>query len=144
GGRELSSYPDRCALQMERRTLPGEPGEAPRDEIDAILAALRREDPSFEGEARLTFGRPPYELPQGHELASRLLAAASRVGRPAAVTGASFWTDAAVLGGAGIPSVLYGPGGAGLHSTTEYVLVEDVLTCRDVLRELALDYCGGS
>ncbi|MDE3156068.1 MAG: M20/M25/M40 family metallo-hydrolase, partial [Acidobacteriota bacterium] len=66
GGRELSSYPDRCALQMERRTLPGEPGEAPRAEVDAILAALRREDPAFAGEARLTFGRPPYELPQGH------------------------------------------------------------------------------
>ena len=25
GGRELSSYPDRATLQMERRTLPGEP-----------------------------------------------------------------------------------------------------------------------
>ena len=25
GGRELSSYPDRCTLQVERRTLPGEP-----------------------------------------------------------------------------------------------------------------------
>ena len=24
GGRELSSYPDRCHLQMERRTIPGE------------------------------------------------------------------------------------------------------------------------
>jgi acetylornithine deacetylase len=25
GGQELSSYPDRCTLQVERRTLPGEP-----------------------------------------------------------------------------------------------------------------------
>ena len=33
----------------------------------------------------------------------------------------SFWTDAAILGGAGIPSVLFGPGGAGLHSLEEYV-----------------------
>ena len=37
--------------------------------------------------------------------------------------GMSFWTDAAVLGGAGIPSVLFGPGGAGLHSIEEYVEV---------------------
>ncbi len=29
GGRELSSYPDRCHLEMERRTIPGEaPGSA--------------------------------------------------------------------------------------------------------------------
>jgi acetylornithine deacetylase len=54
----------------------------------------------------------------------------------------SFWTDAAVMGEAGIPSVLYGPGGAGLHSTEEYVLVEDVLTCRDVLARLAREWCA--
>jgi len=52
--------------------------------------------------------------------------------------GMSFWTDAAVLGGAGIPSVLFGPGGAGLHSSEEYVLVDDVLRCRDALACLAL------
>ena len=48
----------------------------------------------------------------------------------------SFWTDAAVLGGAGIPSVLYGPGGAGLHSTEEYVTLDDVVLCRDALATL--------
>jgi acetylornithine deacetylase len=47
----------------------------------------------------------------------------------------SFWTDAAILGNAGIPSVLFGPGGAGLHSIEEYVNVQDVYTCRDVLAE---------
>jgi acetylornithine deacetylase len=45
----------------------------------------------------------------------------------------TFWTDAAVLGAAGIPSVLFGPGGAGLHSAEEYVHLADVVTCRDVL-----------
>jgi len=40
GGRELSSYPDRCHLQMERRTIPGEqPGCAGREVAD-ILARL--------------------------------------------------------------------------------------------------------
>ena len=38
----------------------------------------------------------------------------------------TFWTDAAILGSAGIPTVLFGPGGAGLHSTEEYVLIDDV------------------
>ena len=55
-----------------------------------------------------------------------------------------FWTDAAVLGEAGIPSLLFGPGGAGLHSTEEYVLVQDVLTCRDVLATMASTWCAGS
>jgi acetylornithine deacetylase len=51
--------------------------------------------------------------------------------------GMSFWTDAAVLGSAGIASVLFGPGGAGLHSTEEYVEIQDVLRCRDALAALA-------
>ena len=54
----------------------------------------------------------------------------------------SFWTDAAILGAAGIPSVLFGPGGAGLHSTEEYVIVQDVIACRDSLAELALTLPG--
>jgi len=57
--------------------------------------------------------------------------------------GMSFWTDAAVLGSAGTPSILFGPGGAGLHSVEEYVNVDDVLACRDVLAQLAMDWCGG-
>ena len=56
------------------------------------------------------------------------------------ITGMTFWTDASILGEAGIASVLFGPSGAGLHSTEEYVLVDDVLTCRDALLALARDY----
>ncbi len=37
GGRELSVYPDRCRLRLERRTLPGEPIDAGLDEVRTIL-----------------------------------------------------------------------------------------------------------
>jgi acetylornithine deacetylase len=50
----------------------------------------------------------------------------------------SFWTDAAILARAGIPTVLFGPGGAGLHSVEEYVRLDDVLACRDALAALAM------
>jgi acetylornithine deacetylase len=54
------------------------------------------------------------------------------------------WTDAAILGEAGIPTVVFGPGGAGLHGLEEFVFVDDVLACRDVFVELARDFCAGS
>ena len=54
GGQELSSYPARCLLQMERRTVLGESGEQARGEVDEILAALRRDDPEFEAQAQVT------------------------------------------------------------------------------------------
>jgi acetylornithine deacetylase len=141
GGRELSSYPESCRLQLERRTIPGESGEGALAEVMAILDELAREDPAFEATAQLMFSRPPYGLPPEHALPRLLVDAVESLGTPTAKVGMSFWTDAAVLGAAGIPSVLFGPGGAGLHSREEYVTTQDVVTCRDALSLLAMNWC---
>ena len=141
GGLELSSYPDRARLQMERRTLPGDAGTLALEEAQEILDGLRLEDPSFRASARLIFERPAYELSAEHLLPQTLAEAIRHVGGTVTVGGASFWADTAVLGRAGIPSLLFGPGGAGLHSTEEYVNVADILRCRDALAELARLFC---
>jgi acetylornithine deacetylase/succinyl-diaminopimelate desuccinylase family protein len=141
GGRELSSYPDLATLQLERRTLPGDPPTKGLGEIDEICMSLAREDSTFRASFRQMFARPAYEIPPDHELPLTLSAALARIGVAPVVTGASFWTDAAVLAHAGIPSVLFGPGGAGLHSHEEFVLVSDVLRCRDALVEAILRFC---
>jgi acetylornithine deacetylase len=141
GGRELSSYPDRCRLQLERRTIAGESGETAREELLGILRELTDEDPEFEATGTLTFSRPPYELSPTHALSRALVAAVTKTGCGTGTVGMSFWTDAAVLAAVGIPSVLFGPGGAGLHSIQEYVNVDDVVSCRDALAALVEDWC---
>jgi acetylornithine deacetylase len=136
GGEELSSYPARAALQFERRTLPGEAADVGLAEIVTILDALRTEDPEFEAEARMVFGRDAYEIDASSPLPDALMQAASTAGCASRRVGMTFWTDAAILGSAGIPTALFGPGGAGLHSPEEYVLVDDVCRCRTALVEL--------
>lgn len=137
GGREWSSYPDLCQLRIERRTIAGETSESAEAEIRALLKALEDEDPEFSGASALVFARPPYETPADHPLPAMLEALARSRGVSARAVAMSFWTDAAILGEAGIPSVLFGPGGAGLHSTEEYVNLADVIACRDILADLA-------
>ena len=137
GGRELSSYPDRCHLQMERRTVPGEAPGAAAGEVQSVLTRLRSEDPDFKASARAMFARSPYEIAGDHPLPQAMLRALPSA-RP---IGMSFWTDAAILGEAGIPSILFGPTGAGLHSIEEWVNAQSVLTCRDALVALARDWC---
>jgi acetylornithine deacetylase len=143
GGRELSSYPDRAVLQMERRTTPAEDEADAVAEVREILTTLAREDATFRATATPMFSRPAYEIPRGHQFPRVLAEALSAVGGSPRLTGASYWTDAAVLGHAGIPSVLFGPGGQGLHSTVEFVNVADVLLVRDALVEVAARFCSG-
>lgn len=142
GGRELSSYPDRCQLQMERRTVTGETDVHVEREIRSLLDRLASDDADFDGTARLVVARSAYEIDRSHPLCVALGAALTRAGRSATAVGASFWTDAAILAEAGIPSVLFGPGGAGLHSTEEYVVLDDVIACRDVLVETVRAFVG--
>jgi acetylornithine deacetylase len=141
GGRELSSYPDRCSLQIERRTIPGEASGCAGREVEEILTRLHAADPEFRGGSRTMFHRAPYELDSSHELPTLLVSAAREANVQAPIIGMSFWTDAAVLGGAGIPSVLFGPTGAGLHGLEEWVETRSVLQCRDALVNLARAFC---
>jgi acetylornithine deacetylase len=141
GGRELSSYPDHCALQMERRTIPGEDSRVALPEVERVLDALRGEDPEFAASARYVTGRAAYEIDGDHPLVAALGDAARSVGLASNRVGVSFWADSAILGGAGIPAVLFGPGGAGLHGLEEYVRVDDVLACQEALAGLAGAYC---
>jgi acetylornithine deacetylase len=143
GGRELSSYPDQCALQFERRTISDEPEGIAMRQINNILAALKEEDPGFEASANLILEQSAFEIPSEHFLTVALREAILRAGLAPKHGAVSFWTDAAILAGAGIPTVVFGPGGAGLHSTEEFVYVDQVLACRDVLADLAAVFCGG-
>jgi acetylornithine deacetylase len=145
GGRELSSYPDRCHLQMERRTIPGETPGAGAREVEDLLAALRREDSDFKATSRAMFARSPHEVAPNHELPKAMLKAipaSPAVTAQPALIGMSFWTDASVLGDAGIPAILFGPAGAGLHSIEEWVDVKSVVACRDALVNLARAWCA--
>lgn len=139
GGRELSTYPDHCSLQVERRTVEGEEPEIAFEEAKRILDELRAEDSRFRASAQFLFGRRPYVTPPDHPLPS--LVSAALGSREAKIGAMSFWTDASILGAAGIPSIVFGPGGAGLHGIDEYVRVEEVLACRDALIELARTWC---
>jgi acetylornithine deacetylase len=138
GGRELSSYPDRCVLTLERRTIEGEDDEVVDAEMAGIIDRLRAGDREISVSCRRLFSRPAYHVARDHELPRSLAAAVvACAGTEAPITAMTFWTDAAILGHAGIPSVLFGPGGAGLHSVEEYVNVADVIACRDALAEFA-------
>jgi acetylornithine deacetylase len=143
GGQELSSYPERCLLSVERRTLPGETPEAVEGEFLQIIEDLRQADPSFDAIIRRSIDRSPLETREGTDIVHALQAASVKVlGHPSQVSGVPFWTDAAVLSAAGIPSVLFGPSGSGAHAVEEWVDLASVRTCAEVYLATAVNFCG--
>ena len=141
GGQAHSIYPDRCVLRFERRTVVGEPADAGVTEVRTALATLGRDDAAFEASARQLMTRPPHEIADDHPVCGTLMQVLRGRGLDAAPTGMSFWTDAAILGRAGTPAVLFGPTGAGLHGPDEYVQIDSVQVCRDVLADLVRAFC---
>jgi acetylornithine deacetylase len=143
GGQELSSYPATCTLQLERRTLPSEDGAAVEQEIEGLLSALAEEDPQFQARHRTTLVRPPFCVSED-ELIVRTVLGQARIilGTTPITIGASFWMDAALLAGAGIPTVACGPHGAGAHAIDEWVDLNSVDQCRDILVRVIRSFTG--
>lgn len=132
GGRELSTYPDRCELDVERRTLPGETRHSVLREMEGMLKILAR-DPRFDANLEMTLFRPAFEISEEHPLPRTLAAAVERTLGRGRLVGMTGWTDSALLAQAGIPSVVFGPGGSGLHGLEEWGDIEQICRCRDIL-----------
>jgi acetylornithine deacetylase len=129
GGQEFSTYPARCLLTGERRTIPGET----REQVELELRGI-----AGEAAVRLGVDREPFAAPPGHpfaELVARIAGVAEPVGVP-------FWTDAALIAAAGIPTVLFGPVGEGAHADVEWVDLASLERVRDVVLRTAVAWCG--
>lgn len=127
GGSAWSVYPDGCVLTLERRTLPGEPGDGFLGEVEHALQRAMRRVPALEAALRLDLVRPATEVPVEHPLVQGLLEAADAEGVAPRVEGMTAWVDAAYLNEAGIPAVCFGPGSiAQAHSADEWVDEEEI------------------
>jgi acetylornithine deacetylase len=142
GGQELSSYPAECRLHMERRSLPGEsPGEI-EAELRALIAGLETRDSEFHATVRAGGSRPAYEIPSDAPWVASVSASIRKITGSVELGGMAPWTDTALLAQAGIPGVVFGPRGRGLHGAEEYVELDSVYQCGDVLLDLIRAACG--
>ncbi len=143
GGQELSSYPERCLLSIERRTLPEETPEIVLAEIQGILKSLAAHDPTFQATVRTTLARDAFEVSADASIVQAVRGAARAVlDREPNTFGAAWWMDSAILAASGIPTVIFGPGGDGAHAAVEWVNLDDVERCVETLVEAAASFCG--
>lgn len=141
GGTGMSTYPDRCVLRVERRTIPGESAADFQRELEEACARVRGVKPDFRAEVTVTLAQPPSDVPVEAPVVTALAASLAAEGIPARVEGMSAWTDAAILNEAGIPAICFGPGDISLaHAAEEWIPLEEIDRATSVLTRLALDW----
>jgi acetylornithine deacetylase len=143
GGLGLSTYPDRCRLEVEHRLLPDQPVEDVLRMWEDIIVALGAADPGFSASVDVDFTRPGYEISRQAPIVQTLAQAYQGVtGSEPVFSGMFAWLDSAILGRAGIPTAIYGPSGAGAHAAVEYVELESVHRCAAVLADAVSRWMG--
>jgi len=142
GGKELSTYPDLCRLKLERRTIPGEDVVLVQSEILSILERLSQTDSKFKADLRTIFSRGPFNV-SAEEMVVRSLGKAIRKvsGREPKHIGSYGWLDSEIIQNSGVPTTIFGPGGEGMHSTNEYVYIDQVVEAAMILSQLIVDFC---
>jgi acetylornithine deacetylase len=143
GGQELSSYPAHCRLMAERRTIPGETPDLVGREIAGIIAAAGEGTPDLEAAYTIGFARDPFEVGAGEPIVAAVGEQARlRLGREPRVYGETFWADTGLIAAAGIPTLLFGPGGAGAHAVEEWADLDQLEACSEILFAVASEFCG--
>jgi len=143
GGQELSTYPARCVVKLERRTVPGEDGPAVLGEINQLIAHARQGDPSLSASARMLLERAPSEVGADEVVATAVSGAARQaLGRSPELIGVAYWMDMALLNAAGIPTVAFGPIGEGAHADVEWVDIGSLEACVRTYVGVAETICG--
>lgn len=110
-----------CDLVFQVRTVPGMTLDGVRADVERVIAAIRREHPTFDCEITIPANGPddpffmePSALPDGHALVRAVAdgyeAATGARAQVGSVERTGNFGDGNVLQAAGIPSVQFGPG----------------------------------
>lgn len=142
GGEEINSYPARCTVSIERRTIAGENSETVQAELLQILEKIAATVPNFKFDLRTTSYRSPYSIARDHPFVNLITKhATNSMGTTPPIRGETYWTDMALLSDVGIPGVIWGPRGYGLHAKTEWVEIESVRQLAESFIAIEADFC---
>jgi len=111
GGAQVNFVPDACAIEIDRRLLPGETAAAVLAHYQTLLDALKEKHPTMD----VTMEPPmltdeALETPADSAPAQLASAVLREMGLDPTLRGVPFGSDASKLSRQGIPSLVFGPG----------------------------------
>lgn len=144
GGVKTNVVPDRCSVQIDFRTVPGQRHEDIVTALNRLLDELHEEDATFRGEVRVFNDLPPVGTDPDDPFVQTVVHSVREVvGRDPAVRGMNGYTDGAALAPphSPVPLVILGGGDDHMaHQPDESVELEAFLQSIDVYKTVIRRY----
>lgn len=139
GGVSPNTIPDFCRIDIDRRLIPGEDPLAARESLGSFLRTYPGVDFPFTQTTPLQTC-PPLDPARSGELVQRLGGAIDSVVGRHEVHAVPYGTDASTAAGAGMPTVVFGPGDiAQAHTRDEWIDLAQLEPAAEILFRFA---CG--
>ena len=137
GGAKVNIIPAQCAIDVDRRTIPGETDESVVASVEAAIELARERFENIDAVVEIEFNAQPFEVSADSALVQHAVAAATEaLGRDVDVIGFRGASDARFMADAGAEVILCGPGDIALaHTAREHIPLDE-------LAQGALVYAG--
>jgi succinyl-diaminopimelate desuccinylase len=143
GGTKINIVPDRCAIEVDRRLLPGEKKEEVLGEIKGVLDSLRLQDPFFQYRIEeIDFAEPSEVNPEEEIVKVGVEAIQNATGKKPLLRASSGFTDSRFyVNQCHIPTLIFGPGGVDQsHTTDESVEVDALVHAAHIYGLIIINY----
>lgn len=143
GGVQVNFVPDQCAIEIDRRLLPGERASDALAECQRIIDTLKARHPGFDAaiEDPPLLADEALDTPPGASTVQVARQVLRGLGLNDEVCGVPFGSDASKLSRAGIPTIVFGPGSIDqAHAANEYVPIDEVITATEFYRQFVLSF----
>jgi acetylornithine deacetylase len=138
GGTAKNIVPAECCFSLEWRPIPGQKSDYVLDLVRAAVDDLKADDPQFVCEIKTSRADDSFETRADSTLVIFLEESS---GKPSGTV--AFGTEAPSMIALGAEAVVFGPGDIRVaHRTGEFVPVEQLNQCVDILRQTIARFCG--
>lgn len=136
GGSSTNIVPDRCVLEVDRRTLPGEDNDVLMQQVRQRLAEHVKRGNLTGGEVRVLTDNSPFETAASGRLVQRLVTAGRAAGEPGRAEGAAWFSDAGPFARTCREVAVFGPGSIKqAHTVDEYIELASLEKGRAILSD---------
>jgi acetylornithine deacetylase len=142
GGVAVNIIPDKCSIEVDRRLLPGETNDSAKQEIVELIYKLREKNKILDiNVSDPTTSTIPMDTNINEKVVKTSMESCKKILGKSTMKGVNFGCDASSFTGAGVPSIVLGPGNIlQAHTENEFVDLEEVRQAAEIYSQTCIDY----